>query len=453
MNAGILGKLTREEVIGLSLARRQQLARHCSQRWAERIVRCEAVALRHWAGVEGVPAVRVAAGLGMCPRTLRRWEQAEKRREMQGLEEPVLRGRPPRCATRSERNEVFQFLRERGPETPLAALRAAFPHLVRTDLENILRRYRRITQRKARWHKSRLVWHRPGTVWGADFKERREPLEARYPYILSVRDLGSHYQLVWQPVAQATAEVVQAVYRRLFAEYGPPLVLKSDNGGQFRAEETKQLLAESGVTPLYNPKRRPSYNGAVEHANLTNTSYQEALAEFRGRPGMPTCEDAESARQLANELARPDGWRGPTAGQLWAQRMPIGQDERAAFLATVEQRRADVRTQFDFAPDEALRHYPQAAVDRRAVRDALVQHGLLTILPRSKRSSAARSRQKSLLVTTPDAHFAGILRQASMNPPTFGGSLDPAPATATGSSPSSEEAQYSTQNSTASGQY
>jgi hypothetical protein len=42
-------------------------------------------------------------------------------------------------------------------------------------------------------------------------------------------------------VEEATAEVVQATYVRLFAEHGPPLVMKSDNGGPFQADSTTRL--------------------------------------------------------------------------------------------------------------------------------------------------------------------------------------------------------------------
>ena len=51
--------------------------------------------------------------------------------------------------------------------------------------------------------------------------------------------------------------------------------------------------------------------------------------------------------------------------------------ERADFLASVAQGRAAHRARWDFAPDEALTHEQASAVDRRAVRDALVAHDLL----------------------------------------------------------------------------
>jgi transposase InsO family protein len=225
------------------------------------------------------------------------------------------------------------------------------------DLHEVLSRYCRVQRRKAERYKSRLQWRQPGTVWAADFKERRKPIEGRYRWILSVKDLASHCQLVWQPVAEATEEVVEAAYARLFAEHGPPLVMKSDNGGPFRADEIKWILAEYGVVPLFNPVRRPQYNGGVERANGQLASYQEALAEFHSRPGMPTCEDAKSAQYLANESARPYGWRGPTAGELWAERDPIIAEKRADFRATVEEHRAQVRAHWNFAPEESLTHY------------------------------------------------------------------------------------------------
>ena len=50
-----------------------------------------------------------------------------------------------------------------------------------------------------------------------------------------------------------------------------------------------------------------------------------------------------------------------------------------------------VRAQWEFAPDAVLGHYPSAAVDRRAVRDALLAHDLLKIHPRRKRRSGPAS--------------------------------------------------------------
>ena len=431
----------------MSAARRQTQQDHHRRRLAEQSARCGVARACRAVQAHGVPVVEVTRGLGVSERTVRRW------RKDAWASPPTRRGRRPVWALREDRNQVYRFLRERGAGTPLAAVRAAFPHLARADLRELLSRYRRLQRREAQRYQSRLEWRQPGTVWAADFKERREPIEGRYRWILSIKDLASRCQLVWQPLVDASAEGVRATYARLFAEQGPPLVLKSDNGGPFRAEEVKQLLAEYDVVPLFNPVRHPQYNGGVERANGQLAGYQEALAEFHGRPGSPTCEDADSARRLANELALPDGWQGLTAGELWEQREPISPDQRSAFLAKVAEHRAEVRAQWNFAPDEALTHYQAAAVDRRAVRDALVAYDLLRIHPRHARCRPPRGAPETELQPTsvqrPES--AGRLELASsIASPIVGERADHESHVAT-QVRQSEEAHYSTNKLLASG--
>lgn len=379
-------------------------------RVAEAQARCHVIDACDAARTCEAPLAQVASRLGVSDRSVRRWRRAKIAAQQHSPQkrEPrraPRRGRPPRPATRDERNQVYRWLKQRGPSAPLAALRAEFPMLRVADLRSVLKRYRQFMRRKAQRYQSRLEWRRPGTVWAADFKERREPLEGRYGWILSIQDLGSRCQLAWEPLVEATAAVVQAIYARLFEEHGPPLVLKSDNGGQFKADATKELLGDYRVIPLYSPKRHPQYNGGVERANGQVASYQEAIAAHHARPAGPTCDDAEAARELANDLAHPRGWQGPTARELWEERLPITPAERQEFLVEVDCRRAAARDHWHFAPDELLDHYAGAAVDRRAVRETLVAQELLVIHPKRKRK---RPRDAGVPVTVPTtmAHAA-----------------------------------------------
>jgi len=406
-----------------------------------------------------MPVVQVTRCLAVSDRTIRRWRQQACAAGPTCL---ATRGRPSQPAQRADRNAVYQFLRDRGAGTPLVAVQAAFPQLRRRDLQEALRRYRRVAHRQRLRQQSRLHWLRVGAVWAADFKERREPIEGRYPWILAVKDLASRCQLAWLPLEAATAEAVQATYDRLFAEHGPPLVLKSDNGGQFRDERTKQLLAKYDVVPLYNPRRRPAYNGGVERANGQLAGYQEAVAAAQGRPGLPTRADAEQARRLANDLARPSGWRGPTAGQLWQERQPLTTEERAVFLVAVDARRLESRQALHFSAAEPLAHYAQAAVDRRAVRDALVDLGLLAIEPRHKRAAPARAAlppaqvgaQETNELLATDARGAGrIPDDSTVTAPMVGVATTPE-SNVEGPGPQPiEEANSSTNKSSASGQH
>ncbi|MGE4105521.1 MAG: hypothetical protein AB7E74_26445, partial [Pirellulales bacterium] len=128
-----------------------------------------------------------------------------------------------------------------------------------------------------------------------------------------------------------------------------------------------------------------------------------------------------------NELAHPHGWRGPSADQLWDERAPISFPERAVFLATVAEYRALVRSHWNFVPDAKLTHYQGTAVDRRAVRDALLAHDLLKIHPRRQRGCQRDSEANQ--TSTPAAQHAigaGTIEgtQQPLPPSTVGGAAD-----------------------------
>jgi len=129
-----------------------------------------------------------------------------------------------------------------GPSVGLPSLQAIFSTMPRSELKDILRRFRRVWQYQNQRLVHRLRWHHPGTVWAMDHVQSDQPIDGLYPYVLSVRDLASHYQLAWQPVPDCGAETTIAVLASLFLDHGPHLVLKSDNGSGFIAEDTGDLL-------------------------------------------------------------------------------------------------------------------------------------------------------------------------------------------------------------------
>jgi hypothetical protein len=141
------------ECQSLSRQRRQAREQERHRRQAEATVRQRVAAVCHYVETQDVPVIQVTRYLAVSDRTLRRWRSRHSR-----TTSPDRRGRPPQPAQRSDRNAVFQFLRERGAGTPLVAVQAAFPHLRRSDLSEILRRYRRVARRRHERHQSRLVW-------------------------------------------------------------------------------------------------------------------------------------------------------------------------------------------------------------------------------------------------------------------------------------------------------
>jgi hypothetical protein len=272
-----------------------------------------------------------AACLGISARTLREWEGASATLGLTW----ALRGRPVVRSERALRTAVLGLLDSVGPGVGLAVLQGQFPDLPRAELAELLRRYRRVWQRRHQQALHVLHWRCPGAVWAMDYAEPPLPLEEGFTDVLAVRDLASGFQLLWLPVEAATAATTVAALLSLFVVYGAPLVLKMDNGEPFTAAATQELLAQWQVVPLYSPPRWPAYNGAIEAgigALKTRTHYQ---ALRQGHPGEWTLADSDAAREAANTLGRPWGAHGPTPAVRWAERAVCTATERRAFAVTM----------------------------------------------------------------------------------------------------------------------
>jgi hypothetical protein len=218
-----------------------------------------------------------------------------------------------------------------------------------------------------------------------DFTEPSEFIGGTDRWILAIRDLASGYQLTWLSFTQATADCVIHVLVALFEKHGPPLVLKSDNGSQFIAAATLTLLAQWSVAPLFNPPRRPAYNGGLERTHPILKGYTAAAALVQGRLAAWQPEDLATAVANANRFTRRQGPTSPAADELWQGREPIDENLRCAFQETLASERLRARAARGYAPEDLLNHYQSAAVDRDAIREALVKHGLLEIDPLRRR--------------------------------------------------------------------
>ena len=318
----------------------------------------------------------MAVLLGLSLRTLTRWLTQWRRHQLR----LQSRGRPAHRAERALRNRALALLGLLGPQTGVAPLQALCPGMARRELQDLVRRYRRAWRRRRRLLTRTLHWTRPGTVWAIDFAEPPHPIEGCYGRLLAVRDLASGYQLLWLPVTDESAATAVAALTALFGQYGVPLVLKSDNGSAFIAEDFMGQLTRWGVWQLFSPPRTPRYNGSCEAgigSMKTRTHHQAAAGN---QAGEWTCADAEAARQQANETARPWGSRGPTPAEAWENRQAVTAAERAMFAVRVGQAEAEARQAQGHAADVALDRTAQAAVNRVALREALVASGLLRLL-------------------------------------------------------------------------
>jgi transposase InsO family protein len=338
----------------------------------------------------GVELDEAADRLGVSVRTLHHWAAVDRA----GTEASPFLGRPRAEAAPEQQVAVGAYLDGNGPGVGVPTLRSAFPDLARVVLDELLQRYRQ------RWRAQHprllhvLHWQRPGLVWAMDFAEAPSLIDGMYPYLLAVRDLASGKQLLWRAVPAATAEVVRAELHWLFLTFGAPWVMKSDNGPPFRADDTKQFLQGWGVDMLFSPPRTPSYNGSIEAAIGSLKTRTQRLAVAAGHPAVWTMAVVEAARQQAN-ASRPRRLHGARPDEVWEARQPWTVEERARWQATVAHSRADAWSEKAPLPTAPVDHWTEAAVDRVALRRALVAHDLLWF--RRRRIPAQIKRPKTAI--------------------------------------------------------
>jgi hypothetical protein len=233
--------------------RRRGLPGQRARRLAEHRARHEVVEARARLSTCGLSLSAFSAALGRSDRTLRQW--AARHADPFDALSPVALGRPPKRGTAADRNLVLAALSELGPFTPIASLRQLAPTLARREVDELRWRYRVNVRARGRATAQVLTWHRPGAVWAMDYTEVPWRIDGAEKYVLSVRDLASGYQLLALVAERADALTTRRALEVLFAEHGPPLVLKSDNGSHFAQGGVRALLDERRVLHLRCPRR------------------------------------------------------------------------------------------------------------------------------------------------------------------------------------------------------
>ena len=73
-----------------------------------------------------------------------------------------------------------------------------------------------------------------------------------------------------------TAHKVIVALMDIFARFGFPHSLKSDNGSQFTSEEFEEYLHDNGIEHRKSPLLWPQANGEVERQNRTLLKFLKA---------------------------------------------------------------------------------------------------------------------------------------------------------------------------------
>jgi hypothetical protein len=184
----------------------------------ELILRSHIVEVTGWAASLGLSVPEAANRLHLAPRTLRDW-YADFRIAMPGIQ---LLGRPTLRSSWEDRTAVLDVLNELGPAASVATLRDCFPEMPRVELTDLLKRNRRVWQKRYQPAPDALGWQGVGAVWAMVFSEAPGPIDGFHPYLLAVHDLASHQQLLWPRTSDMVAQTAIDALQMLFTIHGAP---------------------------------------------------------------------------------------------------------------------------------------------------------------------------------------------------------------------------------------
>lgn len=115
----------------------------------------------------------------------------------------------------------------------------------------------------------------PNGTWTADFKGQFKTRNGVYCYPLTIVDGYSRYLLACQGLLSTAIAVARPTFRRLFAEYGLPDIIRTDNGVPFATTALGRLSTLSvwwirlGILPELIAPASPQQNGRHERMHRT----------------------------------------------------------------------------------------------------------------------------------------------------------------------------------------
>jgi transposase InsO family protein len=142
--------------------------------------------------------------------------------------------------------------------------------------EGLVRHRRRRAATHARLESGRTIASSANVVWTADFKGQFRVGSGEYCYPLTVLDLHHHYLLGCIALSTTAIPPTRRSFARLFAAYGLPKVIRTDNGVPFAQPNALGRLGalaywwvRLGIRPEHTRPATPSENGAHERFQRT----------------------------------------------------------------------------------------------------------------------------------------------------------------------------------------
>jgi transposase InsO family protein len=315
----------------------------------------------------GAPWNFITGLLGVAKRTILRWMMRAPL---------VARGRPPKEVDFEALAGLWRSMTDLGPSTGEPTLRRLHSNYPVGELKREMKRFRAYWKLTHKRKVLRLTWTRPGSVWSMDFAVPPVPLEGGYPAFLVVRDLASRKELTNAAAKAQDTQSVEETILFLISYYGPPLVIKSDNGPAFISRSFRRLLSEMGVLLLLSPPYCAPYNGSGENAVNEAKTHAAHHALLHGRTETWTKDDLAWARERSNITVGADGL---TRDERFKSGEPITAQERRNFRLAFRAEKRKIRRDMEGELKRKLNRKEHNIADRRALRNALIGSGFLCV--------------------------------------------------------------------------
>jgi transposase InsO family protein len=230
----------------------------------------------------------LCAAYGISRKTGYKWAERYRREGIDGLKD---RSRAPgSCPHRTEPRCEEALVAERqkrprwGPRKLLKLLEPQHPDWgwpAESTAGEILKRHglvesRRCRPRRLPRSKPTVETAEPNDLWTADYKGEFRMGNRRLCYPLTVADQHSRYLLACDGRTSVARDGTRATFERLFAEYGLPSRILTDNGLPFAGPRSPRRLSrlsvwwiQLGIEPIVTQPGHPEQNGCHERMHRT----------------------------------------------------------------------------------------------------------------------------------------------------------------------------------------
>jgi transposase InsO family protein len=150
-----------------------------------------------------------------------------------------------------------------------------------------------------------IDWLMPGVVWAMDVTAYGFGVAGKI-HLHNTQDLGSRYKFSPLVGEDLVGEEIAGYLSEKFFRFGPPLLLKRDNGGNLNHVAVNGVLSEFFVLPLNSPEYYAPYNGAIEESQreLKTCLREKLVLDIPCSPD-PIAVYAEVAAHDLNHRLRP----------------------------------------------------------------------------------------------------------------------------------------------------